>query len=75
MLARRPAAERAAVLVGVADGGCERAGTSWPRVIVYEVGKPWREADADVCEAIDFCELLRREALHLDGAAPSSPPG
>jgi RHH-type proline utilization regulon transcriptional repressor/proline dehydrogenase/delta 1-pyrroline-5-carboxylate dehydrogenase len=24
-------------------------------VIVRESGKPWREADADVCEAIDFC--------------------
>ena len=23
--------------------------------IVYECGKPWREADADVAEAIDFC--------------------
>src|SRR6185436_3734004 len=22
---------------------------------VYECGKPWAEADADVCEAIDFC--------------------
>ena len=24
---------------------------------VHECGKPWREADADVCEAIDFCEF------------------
>ena len=23
---------------------------------VHESAKPWREADADVCEAIDFCE-------------------
>ncbi len=23
---------------------------------VYEVGKPWSEADADICEAIDFCK-------------------
>ncbi len=34
---------------------------------VYEVGKPWAEADADVAEAIDFCvyyaqEMRRREA-------------
>ncbi len=33
---------------------------------VYEVGKPWAEADADVAEAIDFCvyyaqEMRRRE--------------
>ena len=24
---------------------------------IYECGKPWREADADVCEAIDFCRF------------------
>jgi len=29
---------------------------------VFEVGKPWREADADVAEAIDFCEYYAREA-------------
>ncbi len=23
---------------------------------VFETGKPWREADADVAEAIDFCD-------------------
>lgn len=30
---------------------------------VYEVGKPWREADADVAEAIDFCRFYARQAL------------
>lgn len=29
----------------------------------YEVGKPWREADADVMEAIDFCRYYARQAL------------
>ena len=33
---------------------------------VFEVGKPWREADADVAEAIDFCEYYAREALRLE---------
>ncbi len=28
-----------------------------------EVGKPWREADADVAEAIDFCRYYARQAL------------
>jgi RHH-type proline utilization regulon transcriptional repressor/proline dehydrogenase/delta 1-pyrroline-5-carboxylate dehydrogenase len=28
----------------------------------YEVGKPWREADADVAEAIDFCRFYARQA-------------
>jgi len=32
---------------------------------VVEVGKPWREADADVAEAIDFCEYYAAEAERL----------
>lgn len=32
---------------------------------VFEVGKSWREADADVAEAIDFCEFYAREMLRL----------
>jgi RHH-type transcriptional regulator, proline utilization regulon repressor / proline dehydrogenase / delta 1-pyrroline-5-carboxylate dehydrogenase len=32
---------------------------------VFEAGKPIPEADADVCEAIDFCEYYGREALRL----------
>jgi RHH-type proline utilization regulon transcriptional repressor/proline dehydrogenase/delta 1-pyrroline-5-carboxylate dehydrogenase len=35
---------------------------------VFEVSKSWREADADVCEAIDFCEYYGREMMRL--AAP-----
>ena len=32
---------------------------------VYEVGKNWREADAGVCEAIDFLEYYGREMIRL----------
>jgi len=32
---------------------------------VLEAGKPWREADADVTEAIDFLEYYAREMLRL----------
>jgi RHH-type proline utilization regulon transcriptional repressor/proline dehydrogenase/delta 1-pyrroline-5-carboxylate dehydrogenase len=32
---------------------------------VRECAKPWREADADVCEAIDFLEYYAREAIRL----------
>jgi RHH-type proline utilization regulon transcriptional repressor/proline dehydrogenase/delta 1-pyrroline-5-carboxylate dehydrogenase len=32
---------------------------------VYECAKQWREADADVAEAIDFCEYYAREMLRL----------
>jgi RHH-type transcriptional regulator, proline utilization regulon repressor / proline dehydrogenase / delta 1-pyrroline-5-carboxylate dehydrogenase len=36
--------------------------------IVHETGKPWRESDADVAEAIDFCEYYADEYLKM--AAP-----
>ena len=32
---------------------------------VYETAKQWREADADVAEAIDFCEFYGREMIRL----------
>jgi RHH-type transcriptional regulator, proline utilization regulon repressor / proline dehydrogenase / delta 1-pyrroline-5-carboxylate dehydrogenase len=32
---------------------------------VFEVGKTWAEADADVVEAIDFCEFYAEEARRL----------
>jgi RHH-type proline utilization regulon transcriptional repressor/proline dehydrogenase/delta 1-pyrroline-5-carboxylate dehydrogenase len=32
---------------------------------VYETGKPWREADADVAEAIDYCDYYAQEMLRL----------
>jgi RHH-type proline utilization regulon transcriptional repressor/proline dehydrogenase/delta 1-pyrroline-5-carboxylate dehydrogenase len=35
---------------------------------VYECGKQWREADADVAEAIDYCNYYAEEMLRL--AAP-----
>lgn len=34
-------------------------------IMVKEASKPWREADADVCEAIDFCEYYARLAPGL----------
>jgi 1-pyrroline-5-carboxylate dehydrogenase len=38
--------------------------------MVYEVGKSWVEADADVAEAIDFCDFYGREALRYAGDQP-----
>ncbi len=38
--------------------------------LVFEVGKNWAEADADVGETIDFLEFYGREALRLAGAEP-----
>src|SRR5437763_12219051 len=34
--------------------------------LVFEVSKNWAEADADIAETIDFCELYAREALRLE---------
>ncbi len=42
---------------------------------VYECGKIWREADADVCEAIDFCEYYARGAMELDREQEVDVPG
>jgi len=33
--------------------------------LVYEAGKTWPEAEADVSEAIDFCEYYARQMLRL----------
>ncbi len=41
--------------------------------IVYEVSKSWAEADADVAEAIDFCEFYAREMLRLSEPQPLYP--
>ncbi len=34
--------------------------------IIFEVGKPWAEADAEVAEAIDFCMYYAQEMRRLD---------
>ncbi|WP_085508785.1 L-glutamate gamma-semialdehyde dehydrogenase [Thalassobacillus devorans] len=38
--------------------------------LVYEVGKPWKEADADTAEAIDFLEYYGRQMLELKDGKP-----
>ena len=44
--------------------------------MVYEVGKNWAEADADIAETIDFCEFYAREAVRLSQSqAPVQLPG
>lgn len=34
-------------------------------IMIKEAGKTWREADADTCEAIDFCEFYARLAVPM----------
>ena len=73
--ARASAVERAAVLFRAADWLRQRR-YELAALEVFEAGKPWNDADADVCEAIDFCEYYGREAVRLDaGGVVQSPPG
>jgi RHH-type transcriptional regulator, proline utilization regulon repressor / proline dehydrogenase / delta 1-pyrroline-5-carboxylate dehydrogenase len=37
---------------------------------VRECAKPWDQADADVCEAIDFLEYYARQAIELEAGRP-----
>jgi RHH-type proline utilization regulon transcriptional repressor/proline dehydrogenase/delta 1-pyrroline-5-carboxylate dehydrogenase len=61
----RPAAERALALRGAAAHLRERR-LELAALQVRECAKPWPEADADVCEAIDFLEYYALEALELE---------
>ncbi|ABG05832.1 delta-1-pyrroline-5-carboxylate dehydrogenase [Rubrobacter xylanophilus DSM 9941] len=40
---------------------------------IYEGGKPWAEADAQIAEAIDFLEYYAREMLRLKDGKPVAP--
>ena len=64
--AATPASERMAVL-GAAANLLRRRRFELAALEVFEVGKGWRDADADVAEAIDFLEYYRREMRHLAG--------
>jgi RHH-type proline utilization regulon transcriptional repressor/proline dehydrogenase/delta 1-pyrroline-5-carboxylate dehydrogenase len=64
-----PAAHRAAVLIDAAAWIRERR-LELAALEVRECAKPWPEADADVCEAIDFLEYYARGALELDAGPP-----
>jgi RHH-type transcriptional regulator, proline utilization regulon repressor / proline dehydrogenase / delta 1-pyrroline-5-carboxylate dehydrogenase len=73
--ARVSVAERAAVLFGAADR-MRRGRNELAALQVREAGKGWADADADVCEAIDYCEFYGRRMLALDaGGDVQSPPG
>ena len=75
--AATPATERAGLLFRTAAVLRRRKGEI-AALEVFETGKPWDQADGDVCEAIDFCEYYGREALRLEAGAAErvqSPPG
>ena len=65
----RSAQERARALLGAADWLRARR-LELAALEVRECAKPWVEADADVCEAIDFLEYYARAAVELDAGRP-----
>jgi RHH-type proline utilization regulon transcriptional repressor/proline dehydrogenase/delta 1-pyrroline-5-carboxylate dehydrogenase len=60
----RDPAGRAEILLYTA-AAARRMRDELAAIQVYEVGKTWDEADADVCEGIDFLEYYAREMLRL----------
>lgn len=59
-----PAEERARLLVNLA-GIIRTRKLEFDAWLVLEAGKTWPEAEADVSEAIDFCEYYARQVLKL----------
>jgi 1-pyrroline-5-carboxylate dehydrogenase len=66
---RTPASERVRMLLEAARILRARK-LEFDAWLVYEAGKTWVEAEADVSEAIDFCEYYAREMLRMDGPQP-----
>ena len=68
-------ADRAGVLFRAADW-LRRRKLEVAALEVFEAGKCWHDADADVAEAIDLLEYYGRQGLRLaQGAEVDSPPG
>ena len=61
---RTPAAERCRMLLNAATI-IRRRKMEFNAWLVFEAGKTWPEAEADVSEAIDFCEYYARQMLRL----------
>jgi len=67
-----PASERARYLFQAA-AIMRRRKLEFAALMVYEEGKAWAEADADIAEAIDFLEFYGREMLRLSEPQPLTP--
>ncbi|MDA8397090.1 MAG: proline dehydrogenase family protein [Actinomycetota bacterium] len=73
--AATPARERARILLRAADWISSHR-EELAALEVLEAGKPWREAEGDVTETIDYLELYSRAAVRLfDGEELDSPLG
>jgi 1-pyrroline-5-carboxylate dehydrogenase len=63
---RTPVEERVGMLLDAARI-LRRRKMEFDAWMVYEAGKTWPEAEADVSEAIDFCDYYAREMRRLGG--------
>jgi 1-pyrroline-5-carboxylate dehydrogenase len=67
--AATPAAKRVEMLVRTAEILRQRK-LEFDAWLVVEAGKTWPEAEADVAEAIDFCEYYARQMMKLADPPP-----
>src|SRR6202045_3533028 len=73
---KRTTVEQRASLLHTVAGILRERKFEFAAWMVFEVGKNWAEADADVAETIDFAEFYAREALRLAQAkTPTQLPG
>jgi 1-pyrroline-5-carboxylate dehydrogenase len=63
---RTPAQERVRMLLD-ASAILRRRKLEFNAWMIFEAGKTWIEAEAEIAEAIDFCEYYAREMNRLDG--------
>ena len=69
---RTPVEERALLLLRAAELIRQRR-HELGALMVYEVGKPWDEADGEAAEAVDLMEWYARQALGLSGRDQLAP--
>jgi 1-pyrroline-5-carboxylate dehydrogenase len=62
---KRTTVEQRASMIHAVAGILRERKFEFAAWMVYEVGKNWAEADADIAETIDFAEFYAREALRL----------
>jgi len=73
---KRTSVEQRASLLHTVAGILRERKFEFAAWMVFEVGKNWAEADADIAETIDFAEFYAREALRLAQAkTPTQLPG
>jgi RHH-type proline utilization regulon transcriptional repressor/proline dehydrogenase/delta 1-pyrroline-5-carboxylate dehydrogenase len=60
----RPFEERTAIIERAGELLRERA-AFFTALVIKEAGKPWRDSDADIAEAIDFCSYYAAEMRRL----------